>query len=55
MHNCPGCNSPLLKKYVPYHEGEMVYCPECGWNEEDGDNYKAPTKDKAYQLRLEGM
>ena len=54
MHNCPGCNNPLQKKYVPYHEKEMDYCPECGWSEEDGDNYVWPRKE-GFQLRLEGM
>lgn len=42
MNPCPGCNGPLSTRFNEYHDKEMAYCPECGWDEEDGGNYCPP-------------
>jgi hypothetical protein len=57
MSRCPGCSEEVYTDYKKDHpvfgDSPFAYCPFCGWTEEEGDNYKAPTKE--IQLRLEGM
>jgi len=38
MVACPGCGGQVVYRFSNIHNGDMAYCPLCGWDEEDGGN-----------------